>query len=71
MNLNITYYQPSNFDEVVTIINSCKIAYLEFSSMAVIANSLHKNHIIIGKDGGDYILNNLKGIIPHVVDVLI
>jgi FkbM family methyltransferase len=71
MNLNITYYQPSNFDEVVTIINSCKMAYLGFSGNAVISNSLHKNHTIIGKDGGDYILNNLKGIIPHVIDVLI
>jgi FkbM family methyltransferase len=70
-NLKIEFYQPINFEEVVTIINSCKMAYLGFSGNAVISNSLHKNHTIIGKYGGDYILNNLKGIIPHVIDVLI
>jgi len=70
-NLKIDFYQPNNFDEVVTIVNSCKMAYLGFSSMAVIANALHKNHIIIGTKGFDAQLNNLKEYMPHVLDILI
>ena len=71
VNINIPFHKPNNFDESVTIVNSCKMAYLGFSSMAVIANALHKKHILIGKNGIDMDLNNLKGIIPHVIDVLV
>jgi hypothetical protein len=71
LNIKIEYYQPNNFDEIVTIINSCKIGFLGYSSMAVIANALHKNHIIIGQFNADFILNNLKGICPHVIDILV
>lgn len=71
LNINIKYYKPMCFGEVVTIVNSCKMAYLGMSSMQVIANSLHKNHIIIGNNSnGDIVLNNIKGIMPHVIDIL-
>ena len=71
LNISIKYYQPSNFDETITIVNSCEMAYLGFSGMAVMSTALHKNHILIGKNNVDMILNNLKGIIPHVLDVLV
>lgn len=70
-NLNIEFYKPINFEEVVTIVNSCKMCYLGFSSMAVIANALHKQHIMIGNEGTDFELNNIKCIIPHVLDIFI
>ena len=71
ININIEYYQPNNFDEIVSIVNSCKFAYLGFSSMQVIANALHKNHIIIGKFNADFILNNLKGIMSNLIDIFV
>ena len=69
--LNIEYYNPKNFEEVVMIINSCKFGFFGFSSMAVIANALHKEHYFIGILNGDYILNNLKNQIPYVLDNLV
>jgi hypothetical protein len=42
------------------------------SSMQVIANALHKNHFIIGNNlNGNIILNNIKGIMPNVIDILV
>ena len=69
--LNVAYYTPKNFTEIVTIINSCKIGYFGFSSMAVIANALHKNHYMIGVPNVDFEYNNIKDIIPHVLDIFI
>jgi hypothetical protein len=69
--LNIEYYKPQNFQETVTIINSCKIGYFGLSSMAVIANALHKSHYLICQNNIDYDLNNMKDIIPHVLDILV
>jgi hypothetical protein len=70
-NLNIEYYMPIDLDEVVTIMNSCKMSYLGFSSMAVIANSLHKPHYLIGQPGAACILNSIEGIIPHVLGIYV
>jgi hypothetical protein len=69
--LNIEYYKPKNFEETVIIVNSCKIGYFGLSSMAVIANALHKNHYLICQNNVDYDLNNIKDIIPHVLDILV
>jgi hypothetical protein len=69
--INIEYYKPNNFEEIIIIVNSCKLAYLGFSSMAVIANALHKNHYMMGLNNMDYQLNNLKTICPHVLDILV
>ena len=71
--LNIEYYKPKNFEETVIIINSCKIGYFGLSSMAVIANALHKNHYLMYsvKDNCDYNLNNMKDLIPHVLDIFV
>ena len=69
--LNVAYYTPKNFTEIVTIINSCKIGYFGFSSMAVLANALHKNHYMIGTYGFAYYLNDIKDIMPHVLDIFI
>ena len=70
-NCNIEFYKPQNFEEIITIINSCKIGFFGFSSAAVIANSLHKPHYIIGMDGTEFNLNNLKSNMPHILDLLI
>jgi len=71
--LNIEYYKPKNFEEIVIIVNSCKIGYFGLSSMAVVANALHKNHYLMytTKDCCDYDYNNMKDIIPHVLDILV
>ena len=69
--LNIEYYKPKNFEETVIIVNSCKIGYFGLSSMAVIANALHKNHYIMCYVNGDYHLNNMKDIIPHILDIFV
>lgn len=67
----IPHYMPADFTEIVTIVNSCKMRYLGFSSMAVVANALHKPHYLIGASGVDCVSNSLEGIIPHVLGVLI
>lgn len=70
--LNIPHYKPQNFEETVNIINSSKLGFYGFSSMAVVANALHKNHYIIGKySGDDCNLNTLTGDIPHVLGMLL
>lgn len=71
MDINIAYYKPINFEETVLIINSCKISYLGFSSMAVIANGLHKEHYLIGANDSTFNVNNYKHIMPHVLDIFI
>lgn len=70
-NFNIEFYKPQNFEEIITIINSCKVGFFGYSSAAVIANSLHKPHYIIGIDGFEFNLNNLKSNMPHILDILI
>ena len=35
------------------------------------SNALHKNHILIGRNMILNNLNNLKGIIQHVLDILV
>ena len=65
---SIGCYVTDTFDELVTIINSCKFAYLGMTSFAVIANSLKKKHILIGHPGPDYNNNKFLGILPNVVD---
>ena len=67
--INIEHYQPNSFDEIVTIVNSCKMAYLGLSSMATIANALHKKHILLS-GGSDTALNNLTGIMQHMIDII-
>ncbi len=69
-NINIDYYKPNNFDETVTIINSCKIGFFGFSSMAVIANILHKEYYAMGIiNTDDFTLNNLKNVCPFILDI--
>ena len=70
INTKIDYYKPTNLSETITIINSAKECYLGISSMAVIANALHKKHYIFGNiHSGDCSFNNLKNDIKHVVDI--
>lgn len=70
-NINIDYYQPKNFEDMVTIINSCKLGFFGFSSASVIANALHKQNYIIGMEYCDYVFNNLKNIFPFILDILV
>lgn len=69
-NLQINYYKPNSFEETINIINSCELCFLGFSSMAVIANSLHKPHYLMGYYNSDYILNDMKGKFNHILDIL-
>jgi FkbM family methyltransferase len=70
-NLNIEFYCPKNFSETLTIINSCKTCFLGFSSMAVMANALHKPHYLIGINNSDFLLNNIKQNMSHVLDIFV
>jgi FkbM family methyltransferase len=70
--INIAHYQLNSFDEILTIVHSCKNAYLGLSSISTIANALHKNHILFGcGHPTDVEYNNLIGVIPHVLDIII
>lgn len=70
-NINIDYYQPKNFEDMVTIINSCKLGFFGFSSASVIANALHKQNYIIGIKNNDFVMNNLKQTFPFILDILV
>ena len=67
--INIDYYKPNNFEDIINIIKSCKIGYFGFSSMAVVANALHKSHYLMGNAGIDASYNNLISCMPHVLDI--
>ena len=78
-NCKITHYEPFDFNELLIILNSCKFFYGGFSAISAIANALHKPHILFGSDDHDYnnllytryMLNNLKKIIPHILDIYV
>lgn len=69
--LSIEHYVPANFTEIVTIVNSCHMLYLGFSSMAVVANALHKPHYLFGDPGCPYEFNNMVGEFPHVLGMFV
>jgi FkbM family methyltransferase len=69
--IKIEYYKPSNFSELVKIVNSSKMAYLGFSAIAVISNSLHRPHILTGHYCCNSQLNNMKEEISHILDIII
>jgi hypothetical protein len=64
----IPYYKPVSFDDTISIVNSCKFAYIGQSAFGVIANSLKKDHILITSFGTDGNLNNFVGVLPNVLD---
>lgn len=61
-------YMVQSFDELVTIISSCKSAYIGMTSFGAIANAVRTNFTLIGKPGNDYNNNKFKGILSNVVD---
>lgn len=70
-NINIEFYKVNNFKETIDIINSCDICFLGFSSIAVIANALHKPHYLIGINDNDFNLNNMKSNFNHILDIFV
>lgn len=70
-NIKPNFYMINGFEEMISIINSCKLAFFGFTSHAVIANALHKKHYMIGEIGYNYYLNNIKHGMPNVIDILI
>jgi len=69
--LKINCYNPKSFDETLMIINSCKIGFYGFSSLAVMANALHRPHYLLGFNNADFDLNNLKDDITHILDIFV
>ena len=65
--IQIDCYIIQNFDELVTIISSCKSAYIGMTSFGAIANALRKDFTLIGNPCADYNNNKLFGILPNVV----
>jgi FkbM family methyltransferase len=70
-NLTINCYNPQSFDETLMIINSCKLGFYGFSSIAVMANGLHRPHYLMGYNNPDYLLNNLKDDITYILDIFV
>ena len=69
--IKIEYYKPKDFQEVVTIINSCKVGFFGCTSSAVVACMLHKTYYIIETSNTDEMtLNDLRNVFPFVVGVL-
>ena len=57
----------STIDELLVILNSCKMSFLGFSAPAVFANAMHSNHILLQHDNLVHcFLNNFYGLLPHV-----
>jgi hypothetical protein len=69
--IKIEHYKPKDFQEVVTIINSCKVGFFGFTSSAVVACMLHKTYYIIGTSNtGEMTLNDLRNVFPFILGVL-
>lgn len=69
--LRMAHYKPSSFSELVKIIHVSRACYFGLSSSAVLANTLHKPHTLLGTDCEfDCVLNQMKGILPHVLGML-
>lgn len=69
--INIEHYKPTDFQEVVNIINSCKVGFFGFTSSAVVACMLHKKYYIMGTSNtGEMTLNDVRNVCPFVVGVL-
>lgn len=68
---DVNMHLIKSFEEMCIIINSCKYGYFGISSLAVIANALHKEHSIFcsQEEFGNY-MNNLVNILPHVKELL-
>jgi len=66
-NNNLTYYQIKSFEELITIINSCKLFIGGFSAPLAIAHSLHKDRIICNSESNeDTKMNNLTNFLPNI-----
>jgi hypothetical protein len=58
-------------DELLVILNSCKMSFLGFSAPAVFSNAMHCNQILLQHDNLVHCyLNNFYGLLPHVKDVI-
>jgi hypothetical protein len=65
------YYEFKTLDELVTIINSCKLFIGGFSAPLAIANALHKNRIICNSsDKNDITMNDLKNHLPNIIQIV-
>ncbi len=69
--IHIEYYKPFDFEETIIIINSCKYGIFGFTSTGAIANSLHKNHYIIGINNIDFDFNDLRNNFTHMIDAFV
>jgi hypothetical protein len=66
-NIVIHYCQFKTFDELVTIVNSCKLFIGGFSAPLSIANALHKDRIICNSSTYFEVkMNDLIGILPNI-----
>jgi hypothetical protein len=69
--ISIEFYQPKNFSDLCTIINSCKFFVGSFSGPLSIAHAFHKKRIMnIGQPSNeeDYLMNcDLDKFLPNII----
>jgi len=66
-NIKVNYHQFNSFEELVTIINSCKLFIGGFSAPLSIANALHKDRIVCKSSHPTEIRHNdLMNYLPNI-----
>jgi len=64
----IDLHVVTTIDELLIILNSCKMSFLGFSAPAVFSNAMHCNQILLQHDNVVHCqLNNFYGLLPHVI----
>jgi hypothetical protein len=72
--LNIKFHKINNLNEIIEIINSCKVGYFGFSSSAAIAIALHKQHYLLSNHKDiplDFKRNNIINTVPYILNVIL
>lgn len=67
--INIPLYKLETIEELATIINSCKFAYMNLSAMQVLCNSVYKDHIIFISNVLEYKISNLLDDFNHIKQI--
>jgi len=71
VDITVDLHVATTIDELLVILNSCKMSFLGFSAPAVFSNAMHCNQILLQHDNLVHCyLNNFYGLLPHVKDVI-
>ena len=69
--ITLEYYEFKTLDELITIINSCKLFIGGFSAPLSIAHALHKKRIVCKSSNVNEIkMNELKDHLPNIIEIV-